>query len=233
MKRIFGLVSLALTGLVVAQPLFKSAMLCGDDFPVHLSYVVELDRMWSEGEWYPRWSPNVAFGRGLPTFNFYPPLPRYVAVLVHRLGVPLRDATKAPIVLAFLLAGPAMYLFARSIFGERAGIAAGMAYAFAPYLADDALQRFASNEALALALAPLTLWALGRLDTRRLDARRIVLAALSAAALLLTHTLVALMFAPVIAGYMLLVWWNSQHKRTLVGSVTLAGLFAGGLAAFF
>jgi 4-amino-4-deoxy-L-arabinose transferase-like glycosyltransferase len=229
------LLLLALMGLMVAAPLFKPAMLCGDDFPGHLSYAVELDRMWGEGVWYPRWSPNVAFGLGLPTFNFYPPLPRYVSVAVHWLGLPLREAVKAPMALALMLAGPAMYLFARAIYGERAGMVAGIAFAFAPYLADDALQRYALNEALAMSLAPLVLWAFGRLNAHspRLPWGRVVVAALVASALILTHTLMAMMFAPLVAGYLLLVWWQSDQRRAFLGGVALAGVLALGLSAFF
>jgi len=234
-KPLFKLLLLAFVGLMIAAPLSKPAMLCGDDFPGHLSHLVELDRMWSEDVWYPRWSPNVAFGYGLPTFNFYPPLPRYVGAVMHWLGLPLREAVKAPMALALMLAGPAMYLFIRSIYGERAGLFAGIAYAFAPYLADDALQRFALNEALAMSLAPLVLWAFGRLDvdSRRWPWRRVVIAALAAAALVLAHTLMAIMFAPLIAAYMLLVWWQSQRRSAFAGQAALAVTLAMGLTVFF
>jgi hypothetical protein len=135
--------ALALIGLMIAAPLLKPEMLCGDDFQWHLSNAIELDRLIGDGVWYPRWSPDVAFGYGLPNFDFYSPLPRYLSVVIHRLGMPMREATKMPAVLALMLAGPAMYLLARSLYGERAGMVAGLAYACAPYLADDALQRFA------------------------------------------------------------------------------------------
>ena len=179
--------ALALMGWIVATPLFKPDMLCGDDFQWHLSNAIELDRLIDEGVWYPRWSPDVVFGFGLPNFNFYSPLPRYLTVGIHRLGVPLRDATKMPAALALMLAGPAMYLLVRSLYGERAGMLAGLAYAFAPYLADDALQRFAINEALAMSLAPLVLWTFGRLavPSPRLPWTRIIWAAVTRGSLVI------------------------------------------------
>jgi len=234
-KPAFKLTMLAVLGLMLATPLFKPAMLCGDDFQFHLINTIELDRMWSEGVWYPRWSPNVAFGRGLPTFNFYPPLPRYLSTAMHRLGLPIRESVKATMVLALMLAGPAMYLFARSVYGERAGMVAGVAFAFAPYLANDALQRLAVNETIALVMMPLVLLAFERLNapSARLPWGRVIVAALAAATLVLTHLLMAMMFAPSIAGYWLLVWQQSDHRRAFTGRVALAIILALGLSAFF
>lgn len=228
------LVLLALMGLIVAYPLLRPVMVCGADFPGHLAHAVELDRLTSQGIWYPRWAPDFVFGYGYPTFNFYPPLPRYLAVALHRLGLPLRDAVNSSMALALMLAGPAMYVLARSIYGERAGMAAGLAFVFAPYLANDALQRYALGETLALSLMPIVFWALARLGT---DSRhgqwRVVIAALACAALILLHSLLALIFAPLLAAYLILVWWTAGRPRVMIWRVALAGLLALGLTAFF
>jgi hypothetical protein len=227
------LLILALMGIIIAFPLLQPALVCGADFPNHLAHAVELDRLWSQGIWYPRWAPDFVFGYGYPAFNYYPPLPRYVVVAVHRLGLPLRNAVNLTMALAFIIAGPTMYLFARSLYGERAGLMAGLAFAFAPYLANDALQRYALNEILALSLMPFVLWTFGRLATTSLDLRRVVVAALACVALVLTHSLMMLMFAPLLLGYLLVLWWSMGRPRALVGQAALAGGLALGLAAFF
>jgi uncharacterized membrane protein len=216
---------LALMGLIVGFPLLQPALICGDDFRHHLTQVIELDRLLRQGVWYPRWGPDLVLGYGYPVFTYYPPLPRYAAVALHGLGFPLRDAVNITMALALMAAGPTMYLFARSIYGERAGMAAGLAYAFAPYLAYDALQRYALNEAWALSLMPLAFWTLGRLGTRslRFPRRWIVGAALAYAALILTHTLVTLMFTPVLAVYLLAAWWKGGQ---LCAGATRAALVA-------
>lgn len=233
-RPVLPFVLLALMGLIVAYPLLQSVMVCGADFPGHLAHAVELDRLTSQGTWYPRWAPDFVFGYGYPTFNFYPPLPRYLAVALHRLGLPLRDAVNSSMALALMLVGPAMYVLARSIYGGRAGMAAGLAFTFAPYLANDALQRYALGETLALSLMPIVFWALARLGT---DSRhgqwRVVIAALACAALILLHSLLALIFAPLLAAYLILVWWTAGRPRVMVWRVALAGLLALGLTAFF
>ncbi|MDD1623124.1 MAG: hypothetical protein LUQ11_16750, partial [Methylococcaceae bacterium] len=225
---------LALMGLIVAYPLLQATMVCGADFPGHLAHAVELDKLIGQGVWYPRWAPDFVFGYGYPTFNYYPPLPRYLAVTLHRFGLPLRDAVNLAMALALMLAGPAMYVLARSIYGERAGMAAGLAFAFAPYLANDALQRYALGETLALSLMPIVFWALARLgkDSRHWRLQ-VVIAALACAALILLHSLLALIFAPLLAAYLILVWWMAGRPRVMLWRIALAGLLALGLTAFF
>lgn len=233
-QSVLPILVLAGMGLIVAYPLLQPAMLCGDDFPTHLSHAVELDRLWSDRVWYPRWASDFSFGYGSPAFNFYPPLPRYLSVLIHRLGLPLTAAVNLTSALALLIAGPAMFLLARSIYGDRAGLVAGLAYTFAPYLADDTLQRLAINEALAMSLMPLALWTFHRLcDSERFQPGRAAAAALVCAALILTHSLMTLMFIPLLVGYLFVLWWVRGRPNALIGRVALAGLLALGLTAFF
>jgi hypothetical protein len=229
------LVLIALMGLIVTWPLIQPELVCGDDWPGHLAHVVERDRLISQQIYFSRWAPDLAFGYGYPAFNFYPPLPHYLAIAVHRLGLSVTHALNLTMALAVMLAGPAMYLFVRAIFGESAGLVAGLCYAFAPYLAYNALRRFALNETLAMSLAPLMLWAFGRLGAHadRFPGRRVVLAAIVIAVLILTHPLMLLIFAPLLAGYLLVIWWSDGRPLALIGRVAIAGILAGGLTAFF
>jgi len=226
---------LALMGLIVGLPLLQPVLVCGDDFPGHLAHVVEHDRLLSQGIWYSRWAPDLAFGYGYPAFNFYPPLAHYLAMAVHRLGLSFAFAMNITMAFAFVIAGPAMYLFARSVYGDRAGMVAGLSYTFAPYLAHNALQRFALNEALAMSWAPLVLWAFARLDTDspRFPGGPVIVAALVYAALILTHNLMALLLTPLLVGYLVVAWWIRGRPRPMIWRVAAAGALAAGLAAFF
>ena len=40
------------------------------------------------------WSPDLAFGHGMPFFTFYAPLATYVAEVAHLLGADLRDPNR-------------------------------------------------------------------------------------------------------------------------------------------
>ena len=228
------LLILALMGIIIASPLLQPALVCGDDFPGHLAHIVERVRLLSQGVWYSRWAPDLAFGYGYPAFNFYPPAAHDAARAIHRLGLSVRDAANITLALAFLIAGPAMYLLARLLYGERAAVAAALAYTFAPYLAHNALRRFALNEALAMSLMPLALWAFGRLAAdSRFPGRRIALAALVYATLILTHTLIALLLTPLLLVFLLILWWANGRPLALIGRVALASALTLGLTAFF
>jgi uncharacterized membrane protein len=48
----------------------------------------EFDQAIRDGVWYPRWSPDFAFGYGYPFFNIYGPLSFYVVnVSFHGLDI--------------------------------------------------------------------------------------------------------------------------------------------------
>ncbi|HXV97302.1 MAG TPA: hypothetical protein VEC93_02695, partial [Anaerolineae bacterium] len=49
-------------------------------------FLVEFDQTWRDGFWWPRWSPDFAFGYGYPLFNMYAPLAFYAAEILHLLG---------------------------------------------------------------------------------------------------------------------------------------------------
>jgi uncharacterized membrane protein len=137
---------MGLLGLVAIQPLLKPAMTCSDDGGHYLARFVELDHCLRQGAIWPRWTPDLVYGYGYPLFNFFPPLSFYPAELFHLLGLSFAQAWNAALALYILLAGMAMYLLAKDVFGEKSAWALGLlalplplrffraAVSWAPYL---------------------------------------------------------------------------------------------------
>jgi len=165
-------------------------------------YLVEFDQTLRDGYLWPRWSPDFAFGYGYPLFNIYAPLAIYAAEIIHLLGAEMVTAVKTMYVLATIGAGVGMYGFARRLWGPAAGLAAGLAYMFAPFHLLEIYVRSAYAEYVALMLLPLVLWAFTELAARP-TFRRLALAGTVYGLLALTHHTTFFTFTPFLMLYIL------------------------------
>ena len=227
---IFNL-SLFLFFLPAFQPLLTRDFTCGYDNGFHLWRAVQIAQCLRQGYLYPRWAPDMAHGYGFPLFIFHSPLTAYVGALLNLLGMAWPLAINATFVLGMLLAGSFAFIFARDLFGRAAGLVAAVAYVYAPFLAYDVFNRGSLSESFAWTFPPLILWAVHRWSVRR-QRRFLALAALSLAGFILTHNLFAFLFAPLLAGWVLLDGYLSRDWR-VIGRGALAGLLGLGLCTFF
>jgi hypothetical protein len=228
---------LGLTAVVAAaaRPLAEADMVCSDDGAFHLFRAVELGSLLELGHLLPRWAPHMAQGYGFPFYNYYAPLSSYVVVLLHFAGLAYPAALEAAFGLGLWLSAVGAFLFARRLFGTRAGVAAGAAYALAPYVAFDILFRANLAESFAFVWPPLVLWALHRLGERAARGTPpgfAPAAALGYAALILTHNIFALVASPLIWGYALLLAWQRRSWR-LLGASALSLAAGIALSAYF
>ncbi len=179
-----------------------------------------------------RWIPDAGFGLGYPMFNYYPPLPYYVAEVFHLLGFDLFWSIKLVFILAFVLPGLFMFALASRFHGPIAGLLAAVFYVYAPYHSVDIYVRGALNEAWGLIWFPLTFLYVHTVATAK-DIRWARLGlALSYAALLLSHNVMTLIFSPLLAAWGLF-WLFKMRDFSRLKPLILSGFLAIGLAAFF
>ena len=127
--------------LVATQPWWRLRAVCSDDLSLHVLRTVQLESLLRQGVLYSRWAPDMGLGYGYPLPNFYAPLAYYVAASASLLTGSVQQALVAIFALAPIAAGLAMYGLARDYFSPRSALVATVAYAYAPYLAYDALFR--------------------------------------------------------------------------------------------
>jgi len=228
------------------------------DGPIHLMRQVEFNQAWAEGNYYPRWGFDLAYGHGMPIFSYAPPLLYFLTQFFHLLGLPLDTAMKAVVILDLWLYGLGMYLFVRRIFGPYPALVAACVHIYAPYRLREIYIQGNYAQFTALACYPFILWAFHGLITTR-QPRYLLAAALALAALLFSHNISAMLFAPLLAAYLLfllfLTWLTpplippksggnfyslSQGERAGVRVLAhpftltvIAGLLGLGLAAIF
>ena len=223
---------ISILALLAAQPLMRPSVTCSHDGSLYFLRLVELDQSLRHGQLYPRWSPDMAYGYGYPLFNFCAPFSFYLAEALHLAGLSFVTAWNGTLTLCLLASGLFAYLLARDWMPECGALVTASAYLLAPYTLYDVFFRSNLAESVALSLLPLALWAFGRL-VRNGQARYLALSAFSLGLLLLTHQVMALLFGPVLAIYVLILWWREGRTPWRLLTVFTAGILALGLSAFF
>jgi len=194
---------------------------------------LEMEKCFLDGQIPCRWVPDMGYGFGFPLFNFYPPLPYLIGEVIRVLGASFVTTAKLTFALSFVVSGVGMYLLAKEFFGRLGGTLSSIFYIWAPYHAVDVYVRGAMNEAWALAWFPFIFWTSYRLIIEKKKVFKwIVGLALAWFALLTSHNLMVLMFAPIFVGWALLHLWR-EKSWAKIPHLTVSGISAFGLAAFF
>ncbi len=227
---------LALLALAL-WPLLRAGYPLIGDGGNHLYRLVEFDHLLRNGIWFPRWATDLCYGYGCPLFNFYPPLTYYLGAFFHALGLSYADSLLAVYVVAFTLALSGAYALAREQCGIAPGLIAASAYGLAPYLYFNTLARGALPETLGLGILPWMLYAHTRL-ARQPTAQNFLMATSLYAALILSHSLSALLAAPLLSAFALIPFKPATFhvsRFTLSGFrlSSLSFLLSLTLAAYF
>ena len=203
MRRALPFIVLLIFSFVLLQPLTTSISLCADD-KIHLNKALALELSIRNGNFFPRWIPDMGRGYGYPLFNFYAPLSSYPVVVIHFAGLSYPLAVNITHTFYLYLAGIALFIFARDLFSERAAFVSAITYMSAPYLGYDIIYRGALAEVSGWMWIPLALWAIRRAMIQS-SWRWAIIGAICYAALIPSHNLLALMSTPLIAGWVIVI----------------------------
>ena len=195
--------------------------------------VHELRNVLAEGQFPPRWFTEFDGGYGSPYPSFYGMAFYYPAAGLYWLGVQLGSAIELTAFLVVMAAGLTMYLLVSKLWGMPSGILASILYLYAPYHLIDAFERGAYAELTAFVWFPLIFLFLV-LAGREADRRWLIGAALSIAALLLTHNIMSLVFLPTMLGLLsVVVVWGQRGNRYALSRIASAGILGLLVSAFF
>ncbi|MCC7361623.1 MAG: hypothetical protein IT317_19220 [Anaerolineales bacterium] len=213
------LVALLLATLAAWPFLTRASLPTFTDAEMHVYRTYEILAGWQGGVSYLRWAPDLFYAFGYPVFNYYAPLSYYLGAAYGAIFggsvAPAVAGVKFVLVASAYLGAVGMYLFVRDRWGGLAGVVSAAAFTFAPYLLYiDPHARGDSPETLAIALAPGVLWAFARLR-RTASPGDIAIAAVSLAALVTAHNLMALVFFG-----LLLAWlaWDVVFGQMFFGA---------------
>jgi hypothetical protein len=240
--------TLALSWFAVAPFTLPGYFWGANDARHHVYFLFEYNRLVEDGIWWPRWSPDFAFGFGYPFFNIYAPLSHFLAeVLLHFLNFSYTAAVESIFALSVLGSAAAMYFFVRAWGGRQAALLAALVYVYLPYHLLNLYVRANLAESMAFVWMPFCLWTVRQLLVRPHYGWLVGLA-LSYAGLMFTSNLIVVLFSPFLGLYALVLafvygmpeggrkagfgrWFGGLLRR---GSPGLVALLAGlGLSAIF
>lgn len=212
-------------------PLFRNDFFRMHDH-THVARLHQLDKAIKDGHFPVRWAKDFGWGYGMPLFNFYAPLPYYVAEIFHLLGFNFLNSIKICFGLTFFLSFLGMFLLAKKFWGNIGGFLAGIVFVYSPYRAVNFYVRGALGELFAIGLIPWAIWLLFKLIEER-TRKTLALTALVLACLFLSHTVLTLVSFPVLIIISLFYLLLSKDRLKSLIYVSASFILGLGLASFF
>ena len=221
---------LLLLAIPVCLPLLSTRLIEGHDATEYLPRQVEFHEDISHGILLPRWAPDLSHGAGQPLFLFNPPMLYYLAEFWRIIGFDYVTAINLGCIVIVLLSAAGMFLLGRLYFGDLGGFLGAAAYLYAPYFSVDLFVRSAWAEFAAFPFFVFALYGFGAYAKHR-HIRYLLIGSAAYAGVLLSHNAAALLFAPVLVGFMALTSWFERSWKVLRFQA-LGFALALGLSAF-
>lgn len=216
-------------GLSVSWPLIRSGYFSHQD-DLHIIRLFEMRKCLVDFQIPCRWTPDMAWGNGMPLFNFYGPSIYYLGAILSFL-VGFIGSAKILFFLSLVLGGVGMYLMAKSIWGKYPALVSGVLYTFAPYKALDIYVRGALSEVFAISLIPFVFYFYYELIKNSHNTLFIILSTTSLFFFLITHNIMTVIFLPVLILWLIYWLWVGHWKSIKIIFLTL--LMSFGISAFF
>lgn len=205
--------------------------LLGDDAIFHIARMESASKAWSNGQIVPQVDPDALNGYGYAYNLFYGPVITYLTSALNVLVGSWPIAINLGLILCLVLSGLLMCRTMMKI-SNNSVLSALIAifYMAAPYHMTDLYSRVAVGEVVALAVVPILVLGLYQLTDDNSHAARNI--AISAAFLILSHNLSAVLFAIMAAVYVIL---NADKVLNVkaIWRMVLGVVVALGLTAFF
>lgn len=233
-KRIIAYSIVILFSFVASYSLFHKGLFPTHDGEYHVIRFFEFAKVFWDGDWYPRWAPDLNYGFGVPLFNYVYPLPNYLSVIFSFLGISFIDAFKLNLFFATITGGIFFYLWSREFWGEAGAIASAVFYLFSPYRLVDVFIRGSVGETWALAFFPACLWAV-TVFVRDKKLWFGIFTSVFLSFVIFSHNILALMFFLFLISYIVFIyfWYNLPRKKIHLFSICFFLLLGLGLSAIF
>ncbi|MEK7565420.1 MAG: hypothetical protein AAB506_00025 [Patescibacteria group bacterium] len=208
LKKIFPYLIILIFLLPLLFPLFQKGFFLSDDGEWMVIRLSAFHETLKTGQFPVRFLERLNHGYGYPVLNFLYPLPFYIGEAIHLLGFSFADSVK-------ILFG-ASWILGAIFMGMLAGPVAAIVYSYLPYRIFDVYTRGSLGESFAFIWPPLIFYLLNKFfGNKRL--KYLSLAALSTAALIISHNVIALLFTPVIFIYIVLKNWKLRDWKLVFG----------------
>lgn len=231
-KNLFPIVIVLVTAVLAGFPLLHPGLHPTHDGEYHVIRFYEFDKVLRDGDWYPRWAPDLNNGYGVPLFNFVYPLPNYVAALLHLFGISFIDAFKMNMFFATFVGAIFFYLWSRIFWGNLPAAVSSVFYTFSPYHFVDIYIRGSVGEVWALALFPAFLWSITTFFKERKKIY-MLLSSLFFGLIIFSHNILAVMFFVFAVSYSAFLVYRFKNSPFLILNSLFIFLSGLGLSCIF
>jgi len=226
-------VILLLLSLPAMHPFLQGNFPLTDDGTLHLYRTIALDHaLQSDAVIYPRYAPGLVYGYGSPLFNFFPPVPYYLPLLLSNLFSNFVSGWLGAMVIYTFMASLGAFLLGRSWSNTIGGYITAVAYIYAPYMLFDAVARGTLIEYAGLAGLPFILWGLTRL-AQNPSLHRALWVSIIYAFFIPLHNIVTVHGSYLLAFFGLILLIKSPQKVRMVATGTLVAIIGVSLTAYF
>ncbi len=225
---------LFLLALPVCLSLASAKLPEGHDATEYLPRMVEFHENIRNGILLPRWAPDLSHGTGQPLFLYNPPMFYYAGEFWHLLGFDFVRSMNLACITLVLASAAGIFLLGRLYFGAMGGWLGAAAYLYAPYFAVDLYVRTAWAEFAAFPFFAFALYGFGAYAKTGLR-KYLLIGAAAYAGILASHNAAALLFTPVLLGFIALTAWTARSGAgwgTILRNQLLGFALGLALAAF-
>ncbi len=180
-----------------------------------------------------RWVPDMGYGYGYPQFIYYAPLPYYLMALIHLLGPSIITTVKLYFALSIVLSFLSFYYLLRRFVSFYPAIFGSFIYTYAPYKITNIFNRGALGEFSVWIIIPLILAFIYDLSRRPKNPKTWGFLTLSLFALITTHNLSLILYAPLIGIWALYWLFTAKKPKLYLTNLVVSGLFSLLLSAWF
>lgn len=232
-KNILVFILLFILSLPAVNSLLQPGSYASHDLNYHIGRVIDMDKLLAEGQFPPRWSGDLNLGYGYPLFLFIYPTPAIFGAMMHRLGMNFVDSVKWVMIISILMGVFGMYLFLKELFNKHklASILGSMFYVYAPVTFVNLYVSAEVGTIVAMGILPFVFWSIVAHQNK--NRQSLPIGAVSLAILITSHNITALIFAPVILIFSLILVLQSNDKLELSKHILSILILGVGLSAFF
>jgi len=195
--------------------LFQNHLVKGHDSLQGLIMAIYMEKFTGDGgQFLIRWASDVNYGYGYPMFNFYMPFFYLFSVGISLFTHDVILGINLSCVFFWIISGVGMYILAKEFWGPAGGFVSAIAYLYAPYHIQDLYVRGAFPEFSAFAYFPIILFAFFKLN-QKIQKRFIALAVISCFLLWVTHSLMGMLFYPLVICYLAFLFMFNKNLSAL------------------
>lgn len=202
------------------------------DGEYHVVRFYEFDKVLRDGNFYPRWAPDLNNGYGVPLFNYVYPFPNYFASFLHVFNISFIDAFKLNMFFATIIGAMFFYFWSRIFWGNLGGLVSSIFYIFSPYRFVDIYVRGSVGEVWALAFFPAFLWTI-TIFMREKKKLYGIFSSIFLALTIFSHNILALIFFVFGLFYIAFLIYSSTNKKSIILNSLFFILLGLGLSAIF